>query len=82
VRSERPMRGMDIRPEEPLLLFVFVDTLSASSPGSKDRTQLLFLYILFVIPFYLQSVLVHSENCVKTCIQWHVEESSVALLCN
>jgi hypothetical protein len=22
----------------------------------------------FVIPFYLQSVLVHSANCVKTCI--------------
>jgi hypothetical protein len=39
-------------------------------------------YIFFVIPFYLQSVLVHSANCVKTCIQWHVEECSVALLCN
>jgi hypothetical protein len=36
----------------------------------------------FVIPFYLQSVLVHSANCVKTCIQWHVEECSLALLCN
>jgi hypothetical protein len=38
-------------------------------------------YIFFVIPFYLQSILVHSANCVKTCIQWHVEECSVALLC-
>jgi hypothetical protein len=36
----------------------------------------------FVIPFYLQSVLVHSANCVKTCIQWHEEECSVALHCN
>jgi hypothetical protein len=36
----------------------------------------------FVIPFYLQLVLVHSANCVKTCIQWHVEECSLALLCN
>jgi hypothetical protein len=35
-----------------------------------------------VNPFYLQSVLAHSANCVKTCIQWHVEECSVALLCN
>jgi hypothetical protein len=34
----------------------------------------------FVIPFYLQSVLVHSENCAKPCIQWHVEECSVATL--
>jgi hypothetical protein len=25
--------------------------------------------VFFVIPFYLQSVLVHSANCVKTCIQ-------------
>jgi hypothetical protein len=38
--------------------------------------------LFFVIPFYLQYVLVHSANCVKTCIQWHVEECSVALLCN
>jgi hypothetical protein len=36
----------------------------------------------FVISFYLQSVLVHSANCVKRCIQWHVKECSVALLCN
>jgi hypothetical protein len=35
-----------------------------------------------VITFYLQSVLVHSANCVKIHIQWHVEECSVALLCN
>jgi hypothetical protein len=28
----------------------------------------------FVIQFYLQSVLVPSANCVKTCIQWHVIE--------
>jgi hypothetical protein len=35
-----------------------------------------------VIPFYLQSVLVHTANCVKTCIQWHAEECSVAFLCN
>jgi hypothetical protein len=36
----------------------------------------------FVIPFHLQSVLVHSANCVKTCIQFHVEECSLALLRN
>jgi hypothetical protein len=35
----------------------------------------------FMIPFYLQSVLVHSANCVKD-MAWHVEECSVALLCN
>jgi hypothetical protein len=34
----------------------------------------------FIIPFYLQSVLVHSANCVKRHIQWHVEECSVVLL--
>jgi hypothetical protein len=38
--------------------------------------------IFFVIPFYLQPVPVHSANCVKTCIQWHVEECSVVHLCN
>jgi hypothetical protein len=27
-------------------------------------------------------VLVHSANCVKTRIQWHVEGCSLALLCN
>jgi hypothetical protein len=32
----------------------------------------------FVIPFYLQSVLVHSANCVKTCILWHVTNRKVA----
>jgi hypothetical protein len=36
----------------------------------------------FVIPFYLQSVLVHSANYVKTCIQWHEEECLIALFCN
>jgi hypothetical protein len=45
-------------------------------PGSLPPLYMIF----FVIPFYLQSVLVHSANCVKTCIQWHVEECSVALL--
>jgi hypothetical protein len=39
-------------------------------------------YVFLVIPFYLQSVLVYSANYVKTCIQWHVEECSLALLCN
>jgi hypothetical protein len=39
-------------------------------------------YIFFVIPFYLQFVLVHSANCVKRHIQWNVEKCSVALLCN
>jgi hypothetical protein len=38
--------------------------------------------VFFVIPFYLQCVALHSTNCVKTCNQWHVEECSVALLCN
>jgi hypothetical protein len=36
----------------------------------------------FIIPFYLQSVLAHSANCVKSQIQWHVEECLLALLCN
>jgi hypothetical protein len=40
------------------------------------------LRFLFVIPFYLQSVPVYSANCIKTRIQWHVEECSVAILCN
>jgi hypothetical protein len=34
-----------------------------------------------VIPFYFQSVLVHSANCVKTYTM-RVEECSVALHCN
>jgi hypothetical protein len=34
------------------------------------------------IAFYLQSLLVHLANCVKKRIQRHVEECSVALLCN
>jgi hypothetical protein len=38
-------------------------------------------FFFFVIPFYLQSVPVHSANCVETCIQWHVEECSVVLHC-
>jgi hypothetical protein len=41
-----------------------------------------FCNFFFEILFYLQSVLVHSANCVKTRIQGHVEECSVALLCN
>jgi hypothetical protein len=32
-------------------------------------TWLRSLGVDFLIPFYLQSVLVHSANCVKTCIQ-------------
>jgi hypothetical protein len=43
---------------------------------------ILYQKLSFVIPFYLQSVLVHEANCVKKRIQWHVEECSVALLCN
>jgi hypothetical protein len=43
-------------------------------------SRIIYLFI-FVIPFYLQSVLVHSANCVAR-IQWHVEECSVGLLCN
>jgi hypothetical protein len=39
------------------------------------------LVIFFVTPFYSQPVPVHSSNCVKRRIQWHVEECSVALLC-
>jgi hypothetical protein len=35
------------------------------------------LTFFFLIPFYLQSVLVHSANCVKTCIEWHVEECNM-----
>jgi hypothetical protein len=38
---------------------------------------------LLVIPFYLQSVPVHSAICVKKKrVQCHVEECSLALLCN
>jgi hypothetical protein len=50
---------------------------SVLSPFDDDVTSKSF----FVIPFHLQSVLVHSANCVKTCIHWYVEECSVALLC-
>jgi hypothetical protein len=42
--------------------------------------------IFSVIPFYLQSIYTStfSKLCknINTCIQWHVEECSVALLCN
>jgi hypothetical protein len=38
--------------------------------------------IFFVIPFYLQSVLVHPAKYVKRRIRWHVEECLVVLLCN
>jgi hypothetical protein len=31
------------------------------------------IQFFFKIPFYLQSVLAHSVNCVKTCIQWHAQ---------
>jgi hypothetical protein len=61
----------------------------SSSSIKKEGLMLMHLHIghpvptlFFVIQFYLQSILVHSANCVKTCIQWHVEECSVALLCN
>jgi hypothetical protein len=37
--------------------------------------------LVIMIPFCSQSVLVYSANCVKR-IGWHVEECSVALLCN
>jgi hypothetical protein len=47
--------------------------------GHSDRRR---KGIFFVIQFYLQSVSAHSANCVKRRIQWHVEECSVALLCN
>jgi hypothetical protein len=43
---------------------------------------IIIIYIFSVIPLYFQYVLVHSANCVKTCIQWHAEECSLALLCN
>jgi hypothetical protein len=36
----------------------------------------------FVVPFYLQSILVHSANCIKEHIQCYVEECSQGLLCN
>jgi hypothetical protein len=56
------------------------DRMEREKEGLKLLYQLIFFF--FVIPFYLQSLLVHSANCVKTCIHWHVEECSVALLCN
>jgi hypothetical protein len=34
---------------------------------------------LFVIPFYLQSVLVHSANCVKTCTPTHLGTYQIRL---
>jgi hypothetical protein len=36
-KSERPIRGMEMRPEEPLLLFVFVGMLSDSSPETREQ---------------------------------------------
>jgi hypothetical protein len=40
------------------------------------------LLLRFFNPILFAIVLVHSANCVKTYIQWHAEECSVALLCN
>jgi hypothetical protein len=54
---------------------------SCTTGGLSGSAQLQLVFV-FVIPFYLQSVPVQSANCVKTRIQWHVEECSVALLCN
>jgi hypothetical protein len=36
---------------------------------------------VFVISFYLQCALLHSANCIKKIMQWHIEECSLALLC-
>jgi hypothetical protein len=54
----------------------------SSTHRPRQRGQLLqYVKIFFVIPFYLQSIPVHSANCVKA-YRVHVEECSVALLCN
>jgi hypothetical protein len=39
---------------------------SGDSVSEINRISIKFRKIFSVIPFYLQSVLVHSENCVKT----------------
>jgi hypothetical protein len=44
-------------------MFWLVYVMSAIQDIMKHKA-----YIFFVIPFYLQSVPVHSANCVKTCI--------------
>jgi hypothetical protein len=44
----------------------------------RQETQNFTRSIIFVTPFYLQPVPVHTANCVKL-IQWHVKERSVAL---
>jgi hypothetical protein len=61
------------------LTWVYRSTLSLTGAAICAWYSLLCPFqFFFVISFYLQSVLVH----VKTCIQWHVEECSLALLCN
>jgi hypothetical protein len=63
----------------------FRDSFAKETNERRDNTEVEKKerrHLFFLIPFYLQSVLVHSTNCVKTCIQWHVEECSVALICN
>jgi hypothetical protein len=59
VRAGRSQRG------EHLVHHVCVRTgRSQSSVFPREVMSLFFIFV--VIPFYLQSVLVHSANCVKT----------------
>jgi hypothetical protein len=62
------------------------NTTSTNADACIDRnlssTLQTIISISFLIQFHLQSVLIHSENCLTKCVQWNVEECSVALLCN
>jgi hypothetical protein len=79
--KENVMKCLDIQSEfHAVLLAGYLQYVSICARNLDSYKWALFF--LFVIPFYLQSVLVHSANCVKTHIQWHVEEYSVAFLCN
>jgi hypothetical protein len=48
--------------------FLSVKIYSSALSFIVIHTYVITQHVFFVIPFYLQSVLVHSANCVKTCI--------------
>jgi hypothetical protein len=70
--------NMDVTPCSPLKILQDFTLLKVQNFARWRR----FYFIFFLMPFYLKSLLVHSANCVKTCIQWHLEEFLLALFCN
>jgi hypothetical protein len=89
-------RNMRVQPQSlPLtseLMKMETDFIAGAMSGFKKactciavcetRKKQFICMFFFVILFNLQSELLHLANCVKTCIQWHVEECSVELLRN